>query len=56
MRIYESWVDNCCRIAVAPPFAGLRRFPEGRGFNQWTGDDSKALMKVVSAMLPKDYV
>ncbi|KAJ7469493.1 hypothetical protein FB451DRAFT_1368533 [Mycena latifolia] len=22
-----------------------RRFPEGRGFKQWTGDDSKALMK-----------
>jgi hypothetical protein len=36
------------RIAAAPPFPGLRRFPEGRGFNQWTGDDSKALMKVFS--------
>ncbi|EIW76544.1 hypothetical protein CONPUDRAFT_129795 [Coniophora puteana RWD-64-598 SS2] len=34
------------RIAVAAPFAGLRRFPQGRGFKQWTGDDSKALMKV----------
>ena len=34
------------RIAAAPPFSGLRRFPEGRGFKQWTGDDSKALMKV----------
>ncbi|KAI1781722.1 hypothetical protein LXA43DRAFT_907952 [Ganoderma leucocontextum] len=34
------------RIAAAPPFPGLRRFPEGRGFKQWTGDDSKALMKV----------
>ncbi|KAG2116938.1 hypothetical protein DEU56DRAFT_874133 [Suillus clintonianus] len=34
------------RIALAPTFAGLRRFPEGRGFKQWTGDDSKALMKV----------
>ena len=33
-------------IAIAPPFAGLRRFPDGRGFKQWTGDDSKALMKV----------
>ncbi|KAG2117733.1 hypothetical protein DEU56DRAFT_874097 [Suillus clintonianus] len=33
-------------IALAPSFAGLRRFPEGRGFKQWTGDDSKALMKV----------
>ena len=32
-------------IALAPPFAGLRRFPEGRNFKQWTGDDSKALMK-----------
>ncbi|KAG6905029.1 hypothetical protein DXG01_005543 [Tephrocybe rancida] len=34
------------RIAAAPPFPNLRRFPEGRGFKQWTGDDSKALMKV----------
>ncbi|THH00180.1 hypothetical protein EW026_g2320 [Hermanssonia centrifuga] len=34
------------RIAAAPSFPGLRRFPEGRRFKQWTGDDSKALMKV----------
>jgi hypothetical protein len=34
------------RIAAAPPFSGLRRFPQGRGFKQWMGDDSKALMKV----------
>ncbi|OSX55713.1 hypothetical protein POSPLADRAFT_1117085, partial [Postia placenta MAD-698-R-SB12] len=34
------------RIAAVPPFSGLRRFPEGRDFKQWTGDDSKALMKV----------
>ncbi|KAJ7885314.1 hypothetical protein B0H14DRAFT_2338731 [Mycena olivaceomarginata] len=34
------------RIAAVPRFPGLRRFPEGRGFKQWTGDDSKALMKV----------
>ena len=34
------------RIAAVAPFTGLRRFPEGRGFKQWTGDDSKALMKV----------
>lgn len=33
-------------IAAVPSFPGLRRFPEGRGFKQWTGDDSKALMKV----------
>lgn len=37
-------IDN--RIAAVAPFSGLRRFPEGRGFKQWTGDDSKALMKV----------
>ena len=40
----------CCftlfRIALVPYFPGLRRFPQGRGFKQWTGDDSKALMKV----------
>ncbi|TRM57965.1 hypothetical protein BD626DRAFT_411139 [Schizophyllum amplum] len=34
------------RIAATPYFPGLRRFPQGRGFKQWTGDDSKALMKV----------
>ncbi|ETW85029.1 hypothetical protein HETIRDRAFT_308646 [Heterobasidion irregulare TC 32-1] len=34
------------RIAVVPAFPGLRRFPEGRNFKQWTGNDSKALMKV----------
>ncbi|KLO09228.1 hypothetical protein SCHPADRAFT_834269 [Schizopora paradoxa] len=34
------------RIAAVPPFSNLRRFPQGRGFKQWTGDDSKALMKV----------
>ncbi|KAJ7170438.1 hypothetical protein C8R43DRAFT_1120867 [Mycena crocata] len=27
-------------------FPGLRRFPEGRGFQQWTDDNSKAIMKV----------
>ncbi|KAF5346583.1 hypothetical protein D9758_013464 [Tetrapyrgos nigripes] len=37
------------RIAAVPPFPGLRRFPHGRRFKQWTGDDSKALMKVFMA-------
>jgi hypothetical protein len=39
------------RIAAAPAFPGQRRFPEGRGFRQWTGDDSKALMKVCTFSL-----
>ncbi|EIW77696.1 hypothetical protein CONPUDRAFT_108937 [Coniophora puteana RWD-64-598 SS2] len=39
------------RIAAIAPFAGLRRFPQGRGFKQWTGDDSKALMKVYIATI-----
>ncbi|KAJ6523207.1 hypothetical protein B0H19DRAFT_1277074 [Mycena capillaripes] len=34
------------RIAITPPFPGLRHFPVGRGFKQWTGNDSKGLMKV----------
>lgn len=33
-------------MAVVPSFPGLRRFSEGRNFKQWTGNDSKALMKV----------
>ncbi|EGO19241.1 hypothetical protein SERLADRAFT_374513 [Serpula lacrymans var. lacrymans S7.9] len=34
------------RIAAALSFPGLRRFPEGCGFKQWTGNNSKVLMKV----------
>ena len=34
------------RLALAPPFPGLRHFKQGRDFKQWTGDDSKGLMKV----------
>ena len=33
-------------IALVPSFPGLRHFPQGCGFKQWTGDDLKALMKV----------
>jgi hypothetical protein len=39
-------------ITAVPLFPGLRRFPQGRGFKQWTGDDSKALMKVCMAVCP----
>ncbi|EIW77688.1 hypothetical protein CONPUDRAFT_156874 [Coniophora puteana RWD-64-598 SS2] len=35
------------RIALTPSFPGLRCFPHGRRFKQWTGDNSKALMKVI---------
>lgn len=47
-------------IAAAPHFPGLRRFNEGRGFKQWTGNDSKALMKVflpaISGLIPDGMV
>ncbi|KIK95755.1 hypothetical protein PAXRUDRAFT_11252 [Paxillus rubicundulus Ve08.2h10] len=47
-------------ISVVPAFTGLRRFPEGRGFKQWTGDDSKALMKVylpaIEGYVPADVI
>ncbi|KAF5372219.1 hypothetical protein D9758_004938 [Tetrapyrgos nigripes] len=36
------------RIMVTTPFPGLRHFHEGRGFKQWTGADSKGLMKASS--------
>ncbi|KAL7278386.1 LOW QUALITY PROTEIN: hypothetical protein ACG7TL_008366 [Trametes sanguinea] len=48
------------RIAIVPPFSQLRHFHEGRGFKQWTGDDSKALMKVylpaVDGLIPPEMV
>lgn len=44
--IYDLSELNVNRIAATTPFPGLRSFHEGRGFKQWTGDDSKGLMKV----------
>ncbi|KAF9538101.1 hypothetical protein CPC08DRAFT_651550 [Agrocybe pediades] len=48
------------RIAATPLFPNLRRFPQGRRFKQWTGDDSKALMKVylaaITGHVPDDMV
>ncbi|KAI0364600.1 hypothetical protein BV20DRAFT_955911, partial [Pilatotrama ljubarskyi] len=53
-----SQIDR--RIATVPPFSKLRHFHEGRGFKQWTGDDSKALMKIylpaIDGLLPVDIV
>ena len=50
-RYLNLWsLCNCLlirpSIAAVPPFLELRQFPQGRRFKQWTGDDSKALMKV----------
>ncbi|KAH9019934.1 hypothetical protein EDB83DRAFT_2568069 [Lactarius deliciosus] len=39
------------RISAVPPFPGLHRFPDGRDYQQWTGDDSKVLMKVFLATI-----
>ena len=33
-------------ISAVPPFSGLCWFPDGPDYKQWTGDDSKVLMKV----------
>ncbi|KAG1814794.1 hypothetical protein DFJ58DRAFT_850583 [Suillus subalutaceus] len=48
------------QIAVVPPFPSLCRFPQGRHFKQWTGDDSKALMRVylpaIEGYVPEDVV
>ncbi|KAF8490678.1 hypothetical protein F5888DRAFT_1807962 [Russula emetica] len=45
-RGQEIVADIDHRISAVPAFPKLRRFPDGRDFSQWTGDDSKALMKV----------
>ncbi|THG93063.1 hypothetical protein EW026_g8064 [Hermanssonia centrifuga] len=46
------------RITAVPHFSGLRNFKQGRDFKQWTGDDSKGLMKVylpaVISFIPPD--
>ncbi|KAI5991885.1 hypothetical protein EDD15DRAFT_2388391 [Pisolithus albus] len=59
-RANEILDDIDRRIAAVAPFPGLRRFPQGRHFKQWTGDDSKALMKVylpaIEGHVPSDIV
>ncbi|KAI6013170.1 hypothetical protein BKA83DRAFT_4466263 [Pisolithus microcarpus] len=60
-REAEQIMDDIDRhIAAIASFSGLRRFPQGHGFKQWTGDDSKALMKVYIATIeghvPRDIV
>ncbi|KAG2345936.1 hypothetical protein BDR05DRAFT_974817 [Suillus weaverae] len=56
----EIMSDIDCRVAAVASFAGLRCFPQGRDFKQWTGDDSKALMKVfllaIEGHVPQDMV
>ncbi|RDX41934.1 hypothetical protein OH76DRAFT_1475557 [Lentinus brumalis] len=48
------------RLALVPPFPGLRHFKQGRNFKQWTGDDSKGLMKIylsaIYGLVPDDMV
>ncbi|GLB38138.1 hypothetical protein LshimejAT787_0500030 [Lyophyllum shimeji] len=50
-RAKEIIQDIDRRISAVPSFPGLRRFYDGRNFTQWTGDDSKALMKVYLAAI-----
>ncbi|KIK32400.1 hypothetical protein CY34DRAFT_19074 [Suillus luteus UH-Slu-Lm8-n1] len=56
----EIMSDIDRRIAAVASFSGLRQFPQGRNFKQWTGDDSKVLMKVflpaIKGHMPQDMV
>ncbi|KAG2340592.1 hypothetical protein BDR05DRAFT_977286 [Suillus weaverae] len=42
----EIMSDIDCRVAAVASFSGLQQFPQGHDFKQWTGDNSKVLMKV----------
>ncbi|KAE9403476.1 hypothetical protein BT96DRAFT_1016915 [Gymnopus androsaceus JB14] len=59
-RANEIFDDIDRRLAAVPAFPGLRRFPHGRRFKQWTGNDSKALMKIflpaVAEYLPEEMM
>ncbi|KAF8871136.1 hypothetical protein CPB84DRAFT_1754164 [Gymnopilus junonius] len=60
LQILTAGMQFSVQIACAPPFPGLRHFHEGRGFKQWTGNDSKGLMKVylpaIAGHLPDQMV
>ncbi|KAE9387543.1 hypothetical protein BT96DRAFT_981388 [Gymnopus androsaceus JB14] len=59
-RANEIFDDIDRRLAAVPAFPGLRCFPHGRRFKQWTGNDSKALMKIflpaVAEYLPEEML
>ncbi|KAG2126611.1 hypothetical protein DEU56DRAFT_872879 [Suillus clintonianus] len=59
-RADEIMTNIDYRVAAVASFSGLRQFPQGRDFKQWTGDDSKALMKVflpaIEGHVPEDMV
>ncbi|KAJ6617648.1 hypothetical protein B0H10DRAFT_1948157 [Mycena sp. CBHHK59/15] len=48
-RILMDIDRSAVRIAITPPFPGLHHFHTGRGYKQWTGNDSKGLMKMFGA-------
>ncbi|KAG2031508.1 hypothetical protein BDR03DRAFT_936337 [Suillus americanus] len=54
-RANEMLDDIDRHITATPSFPGLSHFPHGHHFKQWTGDDSKALMKVYIPAIV-DYV
>ncbi|KAF8807978.1 hypothetical protein BYT27DRAFT_7223733 [Phlegmacium glaucopus] len=56
-----TWVGEYLSLEhAAPLFPNLRCFPHGRRFKQWTGNDSKALMKVyisaIAGHVPSEMV
>ncbi|KAG2336476.1 hypothetical protein BDR05DRAFT_978785 [Suillus weaverae] len=56
----EIMSDIDRRVAAVPSFSGLRCFPQGHNFKQWTGNDSKVLMKVfllaIEGHIPQEMV
>ena len=45
--VFKQLSDSTFRIVAVPLFPELHHIPHGCRFKQWTGDDSKALMKVI---------
>ncbi|KAI6162666.1 hypothetical protein EDD17DRAFT_1776455 [Pisolithus thermaeus] len=55
-----EWVEKYLHLTHVAPFPGLHCFPQGQHFKQWTGNDSKALIKVylptIKGHVPSDIV
>ncbi|KAK7462237.1 hypothetical protein VKT23_007842 [Stygiomarasmius scandens] len=56
----DEIIDDIDRLAAIPSFPGIRHFADGRDFKQWTGNDSKALMKIyipaIKGYVPSDVI
>ena len=52
LNYLNIFITSTSSITLAPLLPGLRRFKQGSNFKQWTRNDLRALMKVITSSYP----